>query len=394
MDGKVQSPHRCDGCGRPPRLCEITNAVIPLKKCSRCCQSFYHDADCQRKHRKEHKKICEVFSKENGLVKRLINDTDASNREKLDLFQVQRRTDAELGLFAMREIDAARRVPFRALAPPILFANFRRTHCALCFQEVRDPDDAILGCDNPRYPVLLCSDECGNACEDWMRDEIEIIQMALDLDPNMVVYPMAIQVYRLLRFADWEEVMRMQSHPIVEDKAILDTVYRLGFGSKAMVDTFLQENPENGTELLQRQCVLMTVFRMLSFNKDALKCWMHRNGKQYTLNEDFISDFLQRIKYNAFTIAMEFNFPGFAMFGKPSYRMNHSCEANARQNFVLRKGQFPQLVLDFVKPVSAGEEICISYVDCDEVSIVDRRKDLAKKYRFHCKCPLCLAEEV
>lgn len=391
MNGNIQ-PNLCHGCGRPPRVCEVTNVVIPLKKCSRCGQSFYHDAECQRRHYKEHKKICQVIAKENMLVKRHIHDQSVSVKGSSNHFQVQKRTDGELGLFAMQDIDASHSMQFFAMAPPILFKEFRRTHCAMCFREVRDPEDAIIGNDDPRYTVLLCSDECGSACEDWMRDEIYVIQRALALDSNMVVLPMAIQVYRLLRFADWEEVMSMQSHAIVEDKAILRTVHQLGFGSKQMVDTFLKDNPENGSELLQRQCVLMTVFRMLSFNNDALKSWTLRNGNIYTVNEDLISDFLQRIKYNAFTMTMDDTAPGFAMYKMPSYRINHSCDANARQSFDLRKGQFPKLLVDLVKPVPAGQEICISYVSCDNVSILDRRKDLVKKYRFLCQCPLCRAE--
>jgi hypothetical protein len=390
---KMSATRCCDGCGRPPHVCE--GNVVPLKKCSRCGQSFYHDAECQRKHHKVHKKACAIIAQENLLVKLHFNDQTTCINKNSDLFQIQKRSDGEMGLFATHDLDASHGIRFRPLAPPILFANFRRAHCALCFQEVRDLDEALMGCDDPRYPVLLCSDACADACEDWMRDEISMIEQALALDPNMKVLPMAIQVYRLLRFADWEEVLSMQSHPLVEDKTLFDTVYQLGFGSKEMVDTFLKENPEHGTELLQRQCVIMTVVRMCSFHKDAWQCWTQRNGNsKYTVNNDLISEFLQRIKYNAFTTTMDDHAPGFAMFETPSYRVNHSCAANARQRYVLEKGQFPQLVLDLIEPVAVGQEICISYVDCEEVSMVDRRKDLATKYRFHCRCPLCMAEEV
>ena len=41
----------CDFCGKPPR-------TKPLLKCSRCKQAYYHDATCQKKHYKVHKKVC------------------------------------------------------------------------------------------------------------------------------------------------------------------------------------------------------------------------------------------------------------------------------------------------------------------------------------------------
>jgi hypothetical protein len=326
-----------------------------------------------------------------------------SSKRNTDMFRVQVRKDGERGVYAGRDIGPSNspshpnQTYFRSLAPPILFQECRTSNCALCFQVIDGDDDehALVLCDNPRYPVVLCSKKCSEQAKSWLPDEIAIVEKMMYSDPNMMVLPMALYVYRLLKVASWDEVMAMKSHNIVDDDALLETVYRLGFGNKQSVDRFLENNSSNGHELIQRQCVILTVSRMLYLTDDIQKRLQQyqSSGKEYQLSEDFISDLLQRIKYNAFTIVEEGDAPGFGLYEGPSYRINHACNANTSQTYRTTKGQSPQLCISIHETIKAGQEISIRYMDCEGVSMVDRRQVLAKKYRFHCRCSLCTVEE-
>jgi hypothetical protein len=53
---------RCHGCGMS-RECFF----LPLKKCARCGQAFYHSRDCQKKHWKHHKAVCSPTTNLPGL---------------------------------------------------------------------------------------------------------------------------------------------------------------------------------------------------------------------------------------------------------------------------------------------------------------------------------------
>lgn len=81
--------------------------------------------------------------------------------------------------------------------------------------------------------------------------------------------------------------------------------------------------------------------------------------------------------------------------GSGLYRLerciNHSCVPNASSTFP--HGDFT-LALVAKKPISAGEEICISYLDeCElERSKHSRNKHLREYYLFECECDKCLKQ--
>jgi SET domain len=73
-------------------------------------------------------------------------------------------------------------------------------------------------------------------------------------------------------------------------------------------------------------------------------------------------------------------------------RCNHSCDPNAQ----IRSQEFADARIDVVatRPIGAGEEICISYIELGGVrrgrrSKFQRQKELLARYLFKCTCSLC-----
>lgn len=74
----------------------------------------------------------------------------------------------------------------------------------------------------------------------------------------------------------------------------------------------------------------------------------------------------------------------------------HSCAPNARPSF---SNGTAELHLIANKPIKKGDEISVAYVDVTQhegESAVDartrRRKEIARGWRFACKCSKCMAE--
>ena len=65
--------------------------------------------------------------------------------------------------------------------------------------------------------------------------------------------------------------------------------------------------------------------------------------------------------------------------------MNHSCDPN-----VIASSSHNNHTATFValRPIEAGEELCISYVD-DGLPWEERRNLLQQFYRFECRCMRC-----
>jgi hypothetical protein len=80
---------------------------------------------------------------------------------------------------------------------------------------------------------------------------------------------------------------------------------------------------------------------------------------------------------------------GTAIYGLPSL-LNHSCEPNL--DAVWRDGD-AKLSLICRRPISAGEELTITYIDSG-APLADRRAELQHAYGFTCRCEMCLDEEL
>ena len=90
---------------------------------------------------------------------------------------------------------------------------------------------------------------------------------------------------------------------------------------------------------------------------------------------------------NSFTLVTSTYDPiGVALHPKLGY-LNHSCEYNATVRF----GKYGNAQVIPIRPVLAGEEILISYVD-ELLPYAERQAELKERYFFTCLCPRCKRE--
>jgi hypothetical protein len=90
---------------------------------------------------------------------------------------------------------------------------------------------------------------------------------------------------------------------------------------------------------------------------------------------------------NSFTLVTPTYDPiGVALHPKLGY-MNHSCEYNATVRF----GKYGHAEVIPIRPIQAGEEILISYVD-ELLPYTERQAELKERYFFTCRCPRCERE--
>jgi SET domain/MYND finger len=365
----------CDGCGKAPHVHE-DGSLIPLKRCTRCRHVSYHDAECQRRHYKEHKAKCRC-----SLPNDIVAAVDNKRQDRVDsdakLFQVEERKNrgkclvAKCGIRPGQAVIAAdKKSYFRPMAPPVLFQACRRSHCAVCFGAVTYKS-AIWLCENPKYSVMICSEDCREKSSDWLPQEIcafaSVLESYYPNNSHVQILPTAILVYRLVSTVAWKDIMDMQSHDLV-----------------ASVD--------EETVRAHQQAVVMLVIQMIAKTDGlAQRTFRVDESEGIASQADKVTEVLNRIKCNAFTVTNGEPL-GIAVYGTPSYRINHSCDPNSVQRFLFVEADAPRLRIDVWRPIEPGQEVCISYIDNLEAPAQVRRETLAKQYCFHCCCPRCEAE--
>lgn len=219
----------CHGCGQPARrrrrcpstlaISEIADKateeseVIPLQRCSRCKNVFYHDAICQRNHFQKHRKECRPPENSQSDVLRpqqQYQQTIKTKEENLmeiplmtsaiDYSPENRRVTLPKGvsvcekqgrgkcLVATTEIAAGELISsllchhsqesthpaesaattatsavsgaYSPMVPPVLVEQYRQTRCAYCFGKIVNQEEKIVLCKLNRYAVLFCSETC------------------------------------------------------------------------------------------------------------------------------------------------------------------------------------------------------------------------------------------
>lgn len=379
----------CDGCGQPRRFDNTNNVWIPLKRCSRCRSSWYHDADCQKLHYKVHKIKCRSPKSITCMPLADMNDTKLAAAPEAEnaivnchgeaVFTIQKRPDGELGVFALQDVQPidSNTLMCCPFVPPSLFKTHRTSNCALCFRSLKRVKKPISLSNNPRYPVLLCSEECRVQSESWLPQETEILEELLFWNGKMLVLSAAVLVYRLLKVVPPHVYLPMHSHP-----------------------KMMYQSTDDNQESIYKELVTHTVTSMIrktKFNSSNLFNVLHEDGG-WTKITEAVHDLLHRITFNGFSVvdhdSEKQESLGNGLFAGPSYRINHSCNPSARQMFVLEKGRPPQLAIEILRHVPINEEIYITYnSELNHMPVNKRRQELLKTYNFRCRCTQCLEEE-
>lgn len=433
----------CDGCGKAPRRLVVDKnntqeapVVVPLQRCSRCKSVLYHDEICQRNHWKQHRKLCRQLASagNQGKWDRMENKKNSAGHH----YRVEERKGRGKCLLASRTFSPGERISssrcagkaeacpcsssssseslndthlFLPMVPPVLNEAHRLTHCAYCFGRLPlDPPKAnqvIVGCQADRYPVLLCSQACHDACQYWgsyandfwLTETAAVSRLCQEgtafgpLGPPAFLAT-AMLLYRILLAISWgiltwkDDILSMddgQDKSSLTPSRVLDPAY---------------EESRRHHEL----AVYMTVTALAS--KTSPNRPEQRSALTSLATPSRMQDILSRIKVNAFTMLGNDESDegiGVGLFQYPAHCINHSCRPNAMQRFAMGvPGQLPGLCItafpfmtdnsNNVKiDIQPGDEICVSYIDTQR-SKGQRQESLLRDYGFLCQCDRCLQE--
>ncbi|GJQ14149.1 hypothetical protein GpartN1_g5940.t1 [Galdieria partita] len=125
-----------------------------------------------------------------------------------------------------------------------------------------------------------------------------------------------------------------------------------------------------------------------------LSCYPQKELSEL-LEDNFVMSLIRLLEMNAHTIFdSELNTLGVGFFPKASL-MNHDCRPNSvalfTGGFHNTSGKPVSIHIRCVRPIEAGEEIVISYLDVC-LSWMDRLEWLKEHYQFECCCSRCKEE--
>lgn len=231
-----------------------------------------------------------------------------------------------------------------------------------------------------------------------MPNEVSMFMNLLRRHPFIKVLPTSLFIYRLLKMATCDAVLSMRSHPFVPVNAdsMMKEIWRLSLSSSKdeRIDGHLQD--VDVTEAIHRTLTVEQVLLILQLPEFEVSNWEERNGSKHVLTKEVVIEFFQRIKFNPFSVVVGYtppDVPGEGLYDEPSFLINHSFLPNSRQHFICSKGQAPQLYIDILMPLQAGEEVTISYGEVIFKPVRERRMEIAEKYCFYCRCVRCMNEE-
>lgn len=342
-------------------------------------------------------------------------------------------------LFAARDIPPGTRVhsspnPFAH----VIYRDYRREVCAQCFAYAAS--DSTLpevaqsrvwsikwkpeGCQ--ASTAWFCSEDCKEA---WGKDEAGPLQMQMDAiltkaqvasrrrtrkSTNMSSFNSAVEVTQDAIEQAWKHVdelvaskARLAAHCVALDleDAELDIARflvsaivrrhvseRLGSNTEGIVDSDAHRNYTSWSHFLrlqnnelanvrERRYILSAHLRIYAFLCNALPKYL------LPYIPTTVRDVLARDTGNAFGI-----WDGDRRDEMPIHEWSFlhlhftGCTPNIRKT---RQGR--TLHFETSRAVSAGEELCISYVDTDQL-VEQRQKDLESSWFFRCGCGRCKLE--
>ena len=360
----------CSACDLPARKRE-DGTLFPLKRCSRCKKTWYHDLECQRAHFPKHKKDCMAVSK--ALILK-----SAST-----LFKIERQEGRGRCLVACSAIPKGRRIrpqdseDWEPLAPPALHEGQRSTRCAFCFQILYGPPHRFSNRKiTPQYTLLFCSTTCrdGGRRHGFEQEEQTIAQLYDGGSNNAppTIFSTAILLYRILCV--------IHSEALRNSTTVRSQLDLLQHDDTS--DDYDNDDKDNAN-FHHTRAVIATVVAMVQSSAIS--------GMTLPPIDD-LQKIVTKIKRNGFSVCDgESVALGVGLYGTPC-AMNHSCKPNAIQTFSYGQQRLPTLLVTTCEDISSNQEISISYID-NSCPRWMRRQRLQSDYRFWCTCDLCQNDE-
>lgn len=376
MTGNDERERPCSFCGLPPKRAEA-GTLIPLKRCSRCHQAWYHDIDCQRKHFSVHKKECKKLAQE---IKKI--GISAMNGDDVQPWvQVDSHPTRGQILVAAKEVPKLSRITdttsnikdeheayWQPIVPPVLLEELRFQRCAYCFATL--PENSLRFDSIPKcpYSMLFCSALCRRrAKETLLYSEESCISRLYRHQPPPKLLPTAVLVYRVL--------VALRHHP--EKQSDVENLQ----WSSTRDSTSLELDQDS---YHHSQTVIALVTAMVRLSDPQLSMALPGAIE--------IQKMINRIKINGFSISDGESIGiGIGLYATAS-SMNHSCRPNVVATFLYGKQHLPSLVLTSCDHIPKGSELCISYIDNAAPRSI-RSTNLRKNYFFQCQCERCQDDE-
>uniref|UniRef100_A0A0W0G0Z7 SET domain-containing protein n=1 Tax=Moniliophthora roreri TaxID=221103 RepID=A0A0W0G0Z7_MONRR len=104
--------------------------------------------------------------------------------------------------------------------------------------------------------------------------------------------------------------------------------------------------------------------------------------------EGRLNNLYWRFGNNNFSIHSHFNTYAHGIFPLASRLFNHSCTPNAAAKYIITPENSVKMEVIALRPISAGEEICLPYID--PALLQTRRTVFQMTYGFTCHCPSCV----
>ncbi|KIO11437.1 hypothetical protein M404DRAFT_13470 [Pisolithus tinctorius Marx 270] len=282
-------------------------------------------------------------------------------------------------LFAARDIPAGTRVhsspgPFAH----VIYKDYRREVCAQCFAYAAS-DSVPVKAVQSRVWSIKCNPEglqasaawfCSEDCKKtWEKDETGPLQLQLD-----AALTKALVASRRKGSKSTNTPSFGSADDLTQDA--IDQAWKNSWTH------FLHVQNNELANVREGQHILSAHLRIYAFLCNALPRYL----LQYTPTT--VREVLARDTGNAFGIwdgDRRDEMLGWGIWISASY-FNHSCSPNIRK---VRQGR--TLHFETGRAVSAGEELCISYVDTDQ-PVEQRQKDLESSWFFRCGCSRCNTE--
>ncbi|KAJ6559185.1 SET domain-containing protein [Mycena vulgaris] len=100
-----------------------------------------------------------------------------------------------------------------------------------------------------------------------------------------------------------------------------------------------------------------------------------------------VRDIYSRFGNNNFVIHSHLTTFGHGIFPLASRLFNHSCLPNAAAKYILSPSKPPKMEVVALREISAGEEICLPYLD--PALLQSRQQIFQLSYGFECRCNSC-----
>jgi hypothetical protein len=424
----------CGFCGLPARIHATTGHPIPLKRCSVCQQTWYHDRDCQKKHFPHHKKVCQR-------VQQKKNSTSKKKEEEMAACCVEVRPYKGRCVLANQQLPYGTVIGPAAsnsrtnkssddsnhwspIVAPVLLDNHRWHRCVVCFKQIilenqqqyqqqqitfkkRQGSHYAEEIIDPFYPARICSDACQRVSASFLPAETQAIATLKASPPcPPMILPTAILLYRLIRAIekDTSGTIRSCMEQLQSEKQQAQNENDCDHEDFQQEHTGSTSNSSSSEEeAAHAQAVVATTWAMM--RASSLPLWKLED----------VEALLRQVKLNGFSICSAENVAlGIGIYiamtakrgGDPSVSscddsssyyplapnyFNHDCQPNILQTFDYGiVGQLPTLRLTVCVDggVAPQQELTLSYIDHTAPTKL-RHEQLWRHYGFVCRCPAC-----